>query len=281
MAQELLTYNSSESFVNSNPEKLDLSDMTQKEKLGFIGESFLHSILKSVAKEFGLKVKWSGKKSYDKKLRNEKRRGVDFKLYEEHGQLFVANENKNLKNPEKQYSLETAQNVVVNRFNDVPHAKHKALSISNFNTFNYKARNLITSQRIEVFEFGKLIGSKDFRNKNFHVIKAKLRTFIRSLIKKDKLNQKLKQQEHKKIMDYINKQEQKQTNKLAEFILTKLLNSINIDTILSNYNNKTVDTPSNNKQLEIENVKHPQHKEWLNSELERLEKLDNFRELDI
>jgi hypothetical protein len=78
----------SELNLSSNPEKVDLTNMTKYEKLGFIGESFFHAELKSVADEFGLRVKWTGKRSYDKKLRNEFRRGVDFKIYDEKGNCF-------------------------------------------------------------------------------------------------------------------------------------------------------------------------------------------------
>jgi len=35
------------------------------------------------------------------------------------------------------------------------------------------------------------------------------------------------------------------------------------------------------KELSIMNVKHPQHESWLNSEIERLEKLDNFVPLNL
>jgi hypothetical protein len=35
------------------------------------------------------------------------------------------------------------------------------------------------------------------------------------------------------------------------------------------------------KELSIMNIKHPQHKQWLNAELERLEKADKFKEIDV
>lgn len=275
-----------ESLMNSEPEKLDLTDMTQYERLGFIGESFFHAELKSVAKEFDLRVKWTGKQSYDKKRRNEFRRGVDFKLYDKEGQLFWANENKNLKNPKSQYSLETAQNVIAGRFKDVPHAKHKSVSLPNFNVFNYQAREFIVAQGIEVFEFGKLIGAKDFRNKHFHVIRAKLRQFITALINKDKAYEKFKQEENKKLTEWLNSQQtnnqpNNKFNSLADFILSNL-SLINYNTILlSSNNNKTIDRPIENAELSICDLRHPEHEEWFNSELERLEKLDKFRELDI
>jgi len=278
MREQMLAQDSIGSFVSSVPEKLDLTDMTQYERLGFIGESFFNSELKSVAKEFGLRVVWSGKQSYDKKRRNEFRRGVDFKLYDKNGQLFWANENKNLKNPKNQYSLETAQNVIVERFNDVPHAKHKSVSLPNFNVFNYQARQHVESQGIEVFELNKLIGAKDFRSKNFHVIRAKLREFIHGLIAKDNRIAQLKEQEHKKLTEYINQQEQNKHNSLAEF----LLSLVSYDNIVVNTVNtkEIVDRPIENTELTIDNVKHPNHESWLNSEIERLEKADTFRKLN-
>ena len=232
--------------------------MTKYERLGFIGESFFHAELKSVAKEFGLRVKWTGKRSYDKRLRNEFRRGVDFKLYDEKGQLFWANENKNLKNPKCQYSTEDAQCQIINRFNDVSHAKHKSVSLPNFNVYNQKARQRVISHGIEVFELDKLIGAKDFKSKHFHVIKAKLRQFITALFNKDKEFEKFKQEESKKITEYLNQQQtsnqpNNKLNSLASYILSCLSNYVlNYDySNNTSYNTtkETIDRPIQNTEV--------------------------------
>lgn len=250
----------SELNLSSRPEEIDLSNMNKYEKLGFIGERYFYAVLISVAEEFGLRVEWTGKKSYDKKLRNEFRRGVDFKLYDKKGQLFWANENKNLKNPKKQYSTEDAQSQVINRFDDVPHAKHKSLSLPNFNVYNQKARNSILSKRIEVFELDKLIGGKDFRSKHFYIVKDKLRKFITALFNKDKEYEKRKQEERKKITEWLYSQQkseiEKKFNSLANFILSLSNYVISYDyntNISYETNKKTVDRPRQNNNITIVN----------------------------
>jgi hypothetical protein len=174
----------------------------------------------------------------------------------------LANENKNLKNPKCQYSTEDAQYQIINRFNDVPHAKHKSVSLPNLNVYNHKARQQIVNQGIEVFEFGKLIGAEDFRNKNLHVIRSKLRQFIKGLFNKDEQYKKFKQEESKKLTEWFNSQKTKNQsnnkyNSLADFILSCLSNyelSYDYSTNTSNKTTKqTIDRPIQNTKLIIIN----------------------------
>ena len=89
-----------------------------------------------------------------------------------------------------------------------------------------------------------------------------------------------KAQETKKLIEYVNSQQTKQTSNLASFILSNYV--INYDTtLLNSNNNKTVDRPIENRELTIDKVKHPEHEKWLAKEIDRLKEADSFRELDL
>jgi len=230
------------SFVSSVPEKLDLSDLTECESRGFSREAVMHSVYQIVAPEFGLKVEWCGKESYDKKRRNEERKTPDFIFRDKHGAIFSAHEEKNYKNPKKQYGLDVAQKEVTTKLEPIK-AKHKVLSISNFNTFQYQAREHLQSQGFEVFSNNKLLGYTDFKGKKFHKLIMQVRNFIKGLIAKDKAYEKFKQEENKKLTEWFNNQQtNNQTSSLASFILSNL-SLINYNTILLN-NKKIVDRPT-------------------------------------
>lgn len=187
MAWERLTSQEDDLLLTSaSPDQLDLSDMTPQQRLGLIKENFKFALWNSVAKEFGLKVVWQGKKSYDRKRRNEERRGCDFLLFKnDTGQLYIGEEDKNILTPKERYGETIAQRDVIRHFEGI-NPQHKVLSISNFHVYQPCAEKAIIKENIHVFETGKVIGRKDFRSKTWFILKNKLRTFLTMLEKIDK-----------------------------------------------------------------------------------------------
>jgi hypothetical protein len=226
-------------------QNLDLSDLTEREGLGLINESFLYSLLSSISKEFNLRVEWKGKQSYDKSQRNEKRRGADFKIYNEKGNLWLLGEAKNPLTPKKRYSRYVAERDVNSRFMNESQAKHNVLFISNFDVYQPDGQQAILNNNSVIFETGKVIGKRDFKTKIYHIIKSRLREFIKNLLHKDREQT---QHQTRQLTEYINQQQQ-----LTIQTITKnnpnffnQLNSFNTDnTIII----KTVDRPSYNVEL--------------------------------
>jgi hypothetical protein len=151
-------------------------ELTEKERLGLIMENFVKAQLSSLGFQ---KVKHTGKESYTNKD-NQTKRGVDFKVYGEHGQLATAIEAKNWKTLKRKYGKDIAQTEVVDRFAGV-NAKFKVLVISNFDVFDKQAQELILSSGIHVFETEKLIGAKIFKTRDFYTLKSRLEKFFENL----------------------------------------------------------------------------------------------------
>ena len=140
-----------------------LRKLSKKDRLGKIGEQVTYSPLRKAAKELGLTAVWSGKKAYYESTNNDGKHEPDFKDY--YGKkLLKTYENKNWRNG-FYYGCETAHSEVISRIVD-SYAFESGLTISFLDCFSQPAQELIeTYCNDSIIETGKLIGSKDFRNR--------------------------------------------------------------------------------------------------------------------
>jgi len=156
--------------------KVEEHSLTDKERLGLVMENFVKAELSSLGIQ---NVKHTGKETYGH-ADNQSKRGVDFKVYGEHGQLAIALETKNWKTLRRKYSTDIAQTEVIDRFENL-NARLKVLVISSLDVFDIQAQKLIKSHGIDVFETEKLIGSKIFRSREFFVLKTRLNQFFEQI----------------------------------------------------------------------------------------------------
>lgn len=200
--------------------------------------------LKSIGFE---KIKHCGKESYQKGY-NEIRRGVDFKIYGEHGQLTVAGENKNWKTLRTRYSKDIAQTEVIDRFEGID-AKYEVLFIPDANVFDRQALALIRSHGIHIFETEKMLGGKDFHSKFFYILKARLEQFFENL---ETQTEQQSQREQQQLTQYVEQHREEfgieETNN-SDRKFSKLVNQQSMDYVtyyLDNYTNDNFnkDTPS-------------------------------------
>ena len=110
---------------------LDLNLLTERERLGLIGELFCLKLWKSIEKDLALTVSYKGFQSYNKKNSNDKRRVIDLTI-RWHNRLLVANEVKMANTPKERYSyLALADRDVCARFSGL-NPLSKLLTISDF-----------------------------------------------------------------------------------------------------------------------------------------------------
>jgi hypothetical protein len=153
--------------------------LTEKQRLGKILENFVASALRQLYPErLGYRIAWSGKDHYHEE--NEQRHDCDVKLYYE-GNLLFAFECKNWRTFLNPYSTDIAQSEVISRFNKTQHAQYRIAVLTEREQFTKKALKEIASWGIRVFETHKLIGGRDFKNRNFHMFKTSLYSFLENL----------------------------------------------------------------------------------------------------
>lgn len=132
--------------------------LTDKEKLGFIGEQVVKNPLQAVCNQLGLRLEWTGQHAY-RKATNKERHDVDFKVYYGY-HLLKAFELKNWKtlSNNRLYDSSTAQEEVISRVDE--YGCEKGLIVPFFGVFNQTAQRIIKSRYNSVIETGKLLGSK-------------------------------------------------------------------------------------------------------------------------
>ena len=157
--------------------------------------------------------------------------------------------------PEHRYGLKDAKEQILTRFHNCG-TNIKVLIISFKKQLSKKALRYLESNNIQVIETGKLIGKKDFRSKLIYSLGKQIKQLIRNF---------------------------KPTVQPSAQLFSNQVLLTNSNTVNLSSDNRTSknDYDIENTELTIDNIKHPQHNEWLNSELERLEKADKFKELYI
>jgi hypothetical protein len=162
----------------------NLKKLTDKDKLGKIAELVVENPISKVCEELGLTVEWSGKKAYETGLTNQEKHESDYKVY--YGKtLLKTYEVKNWRNGFN-YGCETARTEVINRIAE-SHTFEYSLIISFLDCFGKPAQELIETYCNNIIETGKLIGSKDFHNRElwfnlYNQIKADLKDALDKLL---------------------------------------------------------------------------------------------------
>jgi hypothetical protein len=159
-------------------------------------------------------------------------------------------------NYKHRYSLKDAKEQILTRFHNCG-INIKVLIISFKEQLSKRALSFLESNNILILETGKLIGKRDFRSKLVYSFGKQIKQLIS--------NFKAKVKPTKPLFSYL-----VNSNKLTNCSSSNSNNTINKN-----------DSDLENRELSIMNVKHPEHETWLNSEIERLEKADNFREIDF
>lgn len=157
--------------------------LTDKERLGFIGEQVVKNPLQAVCNSLGLRLEWTGQHAY-RKTTNKERHDVDFKVYFGYHLLKVY-ELKNWKTLENHrfYDSGVAQDEVISRTEG--YGCSTGLIMPNFGVFNPIAQSIIESRYNSVIETGKLLGSKDFKGSMYGKLYRELHGDLKEVLQQE------------------------------------------------------------------------------------------------
>jgi hypothetical protein len=220
--------------------------------------------------------------------------GMDLKIYEfdsmsDIERLIAVIEIKNLSDQSKPYGIDFVLLKVLPRAEGIPSFIPKILLITYIKLLTKSAIELLHQEGWVIVETGEVLTSEYFQDlKKLYCLGAKIKSAIDTANKRI-LNQ-LITKTNKSVAYFFNS---KFTAKLDRFI-DNSINSNTVNTIthnVINLNNNQINNKNNieydmgtsnnsSKDLDVSDVRHEKHKEWLSRELERLKELDTFREID-
>lgn len=158
----------------SEKEITNMSKNQNKIALGIIGEMVAFALLSGLFKtKEGFKVKHIDWKRYNCGFR------VDLRVFKKCKSVMDI-EVKNWRLFSKPYGTEIAISEIIDRFKKSC-ALFKILFITYKTLLTREALGLLDLHKIHVFEIGKLMGKKDFKNKFFYETKQRLAQFIKTI----------------------------------------------------------------------------------------------------
>jgi hypothetical protein len=200
-----------------------MQNLTEKEKLGLINEKIFLSVLRLIFDEEDYRIKSNDFKNYKDGIK----KGVDFRIFERNKSLYDI-EAKNWRDFDRPYGIDIVKTEMLERFK-TSCATFKILIISFMSLIPTEGLKLLNQHHIHVFEVGRLLGKKVFKNKFFYELKSKLTEFLYTI-----------KQQAKTRTDFFGV-----NSGLSVVKLTSYCNTNSVVTDNNHYNTKQV---TNNKQ---------------------------------